>query len=218
MPLELVGANVVVVAQQFNPSVFSQLWLVKNHILEEGDFRDGCLFSDDVAKIESRQFGLLVVPPQLQFRPTLSDEGESDIVAGVVGRIVRTIPHTPYKAIGLNFVWHVWSDDGDMHQLSRSLFFASNSSLLSDFADAKDVMFGGYASRDFGECRLRLDMKPIFNQVNGEPEGRMQFSFNFQVDHLDSPDVEAVSVMERHLQSWCELREESNRIVSLSLE
>ena len=122
MPAELVASNVVVVARQFNPSVFSNLWLVRNGIISESEFMPGCMYSDQVAKMETVRFGLLVIPPQLQLQPRVGRNEEGELVATTVGRIVNLLPHTPYVATGLNFVWHVWPDDGDISRFSKSLF------------------------------------------------------------------------------------------------
>ena len=41
MPSELVNSNVVIAAQQFNPSVFSQIWLFRNNIVREDELLEG---------------------------------------------------------------------------------------------------------------------------------------------------------------------------------
>ena len=58
MPMhrELIGSSVVVVAQNFNPSVTSQLWLVRNGVVPEGDFLPGCIFTDLLVQVRTRRF------------------------------------------------------------------------------------------------------------------------------------------------------------------
>jgi hypothetical protein len=212
MPYTLVGSNVVIVARQFNPSVFSQLWLVRNGIVSEGDFVVGSLYSDEVAKIETRRFGLLVIPPQLQFQPRVAVEEEAQLVAGTVGAIIRTLPHTPYAAAGMNFAWHVWSEDGDMHRLSQALFLRPDGPFSEVFGDCDDAMFGGYFSKDVLGCRLRLDVKPVdFPSGAGLVQQRLQLAFNFQVGPFGG---DAVPVIDEHLHRWEQLKEESLRIVT----
>ncbi len=212
MPNQCVGANVVIVARQFNPSVFSQLWLVRNGIVGEEEFSAGCLFSDDVAKIESRDFGLLVIPPQLQFHPRVAAECEADLVLGKMGAIVQTLPHTPYLAVGLNFVWHVWPEDGDLHASSRSLFLRRSGPFFDVFGDAEDTLFGAYVSKAVLGCRLRLDVKPIDFPLEGQNSHRLLFAFNFQ---LDVPQDNPIPAIEGHLRLWTEARDEACRIVNL---
>src|SRR3954452_10956137 len=106
MSIQLAGSNVIIAARQFNPTVFSQLWLVRNELLAEEDFGPGYLFSEAVVQMATPQFLMLVVPSQLQFSPTDQVEDQQALIRGKVGRIVERLPHTPYVAVGLNFVWH----------------------------------------------------------------------------------------------------------------
>ena len=212
MPSQCFGANVVVVARQFNPSVFSQLWLVRNRIVGEDEFIGQCLFSDDVAKIETRDFGLLVIPPQLQFHPRVPTEREADIVTEKLGTIVRTLPHVPYLAVGLNFVWHVWQEHEDMHAFSQSLFLRPSGPFFDVFGDAEDALFGAYVNKAVLGCRLRLDVKPIDFPPDDRNVRRLLFAFNFQ---LEVPQDNPIPAIEGHLGLWAQARDEALRIVNL---
>ncbi|MHC4400542.1 MAG: hypothetical protein ACYTG0_12775 [Planctomycetota bacterium] len=211
MPIELAGSNLVVTAHHFNPSIFSQLWLARNGVLGEDEFSPGCLFSDQVANVESLGFGLLVVPPQMQFVPRVSPDCQGDLVRDKVGTIVRALPHTPYTAIGLNFLWHAVPEDGDVAALTRVLFFTPDRGICQLF-DADDARFGAYFSRDALGCRLKLDVKPISRQREDGRRELVQFAFNF---HLDVPrdENQVIAAIERHLGIWDEARAEATRIV-----
>jgi len=213
MTLKLVGANVVIVAQQFNPSIISQLWLVRNGLLQEDDFRPGCVFSDMVAQVNASQFRMLVVPDQCQFSPAVPSDQEQALVVDKVGMIARSLPHTPFRAIGLNFLWHLDPADHDVRSVSRDLFFVANSPLYEEFA-VQDARFGAYMSKDAFGGRLKLDVKPLTIQHEGRDEERIQFAFNF---HLDLGNLEdPVGSIEESLHRWNEVREGSSRIVHLT--
>jgi len=211
MPIELARSNLVIAAHQFNPSIFSQLWLVRNGIVREDEFSPGCLFSDQAVNVECEHFALLVVPPQMQFAPKVPPESEAELVEQKVGAIVRALPHTPYSAIGLNFIWHVEPEDGDVGAMTRALFFNADRSTCQVF-DAEDARFGAYFSRDLFGCRLKLDVKPIIRQTGDERREVVQFAFNF---HLDVPQEtdEIVAAIERQLGIWDDARDEAARIV-----
>ncbi|MGO8744571.1 MAG: hypothetical protein ACLQNE_01150 [Thermoguttaceae bacterium] len=210
MPAELVASSVVVVARQFNPSVFSNLWLVRNGIAGESEFLPGCMYSDQVAKMETVRFGLLVIPPQLQLQPRVGRNEEGELVATTVGRIVKLLPHIPYVATGLNFVWHVWPDDGDISRFSKSLFMRRHGPFQAVFGNAPDALFGGYFSMDVLDCRLRLDVKPVDLPSETGSIRRLLFGFNYQADVPTEGDIHAI---ERHLGNWELLKAESDRIV-----
>ena len=213
MTTDLAISNVVVAAHQFNPSIFKQLWLIKNGIVDEDDFGDGCLFSDPVVNVQSARFGLLVIPPQLQFVPKVPPAEQEQLIVEKVGAVVQALPHTPYTAVGLNFSWHLRPEDGDIPALTRQLFHVPKKPLFRLF-ESEDSRFGGYFSRDILGCRLKLDIKPILLPPK-EEEGKrevLQFAFNF---HLDiPPDCEdAVTCIKRQLDHWNEARDEATQVV-----
>lgn len=211
MSLELVGSNTVIVAQQFNPSVMSQLWLVRNGLLNDDDFLPGCVFTDMLVQVRSREFQLVVVPPQCQFSPSVEVEREQEVIVAKVGSIVRTLPHTPYRGIGLNFVWHLVPDDGDVRSTSRALFFREDGPFHQDFTD-ENSRFGAYMSKDALGVRMKIDAKPIIvNQHQKDERELIQFACNFHTDI--APDDDGVAKIEQVLGRWNEAREESSRIV-----
>ena len=211
MSLELVGSNTLVVAQQFNPTILSQSWLSRNGILAEVDFRKGCIFTDMAVQVEADEFHLLVVPPQCQFTPRVEVERQQRLVVDKVGRIVRYLPHTPYRAVGLNFTWHLTPEDGDTPAASRRLFFMESGPLHKEFVDA-NPRYGAYMSKDVFGVRMKLDAKPLILNVGEEDERELlQFSFNFHKDvwKEESP----VDCIEETLQKWDEAHSEALRIV-----
>ena len=204
MRRELVGSSVVVVAQNFNPSVTSQLWLVRNGVVSEGDFLPGCIFTDLLVQVRTRRFSLLFTPEQFQLVPAPGEEDSPALLEETIGRIVETLPHTPYRALGLNFTWHVIPEDGDVAELSRRLFFTAGRPLFRDF-DVPDASFGTYLSRDLLGFRLKLDVKPVTVPASTAAANRLQLLYNF---HADLPEgEEAVARLRHHLRRWGEAAE-----------
>jgi hypothetical protein len=212
MQRELVGSSVVIVAQNFNPSVTSQLWLVRNGVVPEADFLPGCIFTDLLVQVRTRRFSLLFTPEQFQFVPALGEENPRDLMLETIGRIVETLPHTPYRALGLNFTWHLTPDGGDITALSRRLFFIPGRPLFRDF-DVPDASFGAYLSRDLFGFRLKLDVKPVAVPPSGtEAAQRLQLLYNF---HADLPEGEqAVARLQQHMRRWGEAAETAGRSVA----
>jgi hypothetical protein len=212
MHRELVGSSVVVVAQNFNPSVTSHLWLVRNGVVPEGDFLPGCIFTDLLVQVRARRFSLLFTPEQFQFVPSIGEENPHALMQETIGRIVETLPHTPYRALGLNFTWHLIPGGGDVAALSRRLFFVPGRPLFRDF-DVPDASFGSYLSRDLLGFRLKLDVKPVtVPPSTTEPVQRLQLLYNF---HADLPEGEqAVARLQEHLCQWGEAAETAHRSVA----
>lgn len=216
MESQLVNANVVVAARQFNPTIFDQLWLLKNGIALPEDFKGGESFilTPPFVQFRSSKFVLLVMPEQLQFVPNPISDESGMLVAEKVGAIVRLLPQTPYVAAGLNFVWHLVPEPSDYNGFCKALFFRSNP-LFASF-DTEDARFGGYLSRDVLGARLKLDIKPTKVAVTPgrQTQEILQFTFNYNVD-LGRPN--AVEKIEQTLSRWNDARDYAQQTVS-SLE
>ena len=210
MSFELVASNAVIAARQFNPSIIGQIWLVRNGILKEDDFLPGCLYTDAVVQVKSREFDLMVIPQQCQFAPKVDRAQEQGLLVDKVGTIARSLPHTPYRAIGLNFTWHLIPKADDIHSILRGLFFKEDGPLHREF-DIENARYGAYMSKDAWGGRLKLDVKPITVDSDEEKMEKIQFAFNFNMDVVGKEDP--VACIEQVLQQWNNVHDESSRIV-----
>ncbi|MBU0652030.1 MAG: hypothetical protein KKG96_04030 [Proteobacteria bacterium] len=197
-------ANVVIIARQFNPSIISQYWLIKNGIFTEEEILPDSIFSPVIANVHSRDCQVLVLPEQLQFTSTLADPAAQELLISKLGKIVQALPHTPFVAAGLNFSWQVYDEDvASNAALGRKLFFRDDS-LLYKFFDVDDARFGSYMSRDILGCRLKLDIKPV---TVPRPEGtsnRLHFGFNFHLQLTEDDKAESILKL---FQKWDEAKE-----------
>ncbi len=209
MPWTKVGSTAVVVAQQFNPSIITQRWLERNRILADDDFQDGSLYSDVVVQVRSRPFQMLVVPDQLQIVPSVPPDQEQAELLRSLAKIVAELPHTPYRGLGLNFIWHLTPSDGDIARLSREMFYIPDRPLQRHFVE-ENCHYGGYFSKDLYGFRLKLDIKPLIVQlIGGRTENRLHFGFNYHCDLGEG----AVQQIEEGLRHWDDARRYAERII-----
>ncbi len=119
---EILNSAIVVIGD-FNPSIFSPDWLERNELIGEGDAvvaREGgsgrkLLVSHQVTNYETDWFTLQVLENQfsLTSRGVLSPAFK-DLAVG----IFQLVPHTPVKAVGLNFIAQFKFDTQDkQHQV-----------------------------------------------------------------------------------------------------
>ena len=209
MPWMQEGSAAVVVARRFNVTAAREHWLVKQGIIGENDLLEGALFSDTVVQAPTSRFVLLFLPDQLQFVPTVSSDEEQPIILEKLGKIVGTLPHVPYKALGLNFNWLFRPADGDTARVTREMFFVQDRPLFSIFS-GQDARFGGYLSKDHGEFRLKLHVTPTTLPQEAGEEHCVRFAFNF---HRDVEGDDAAADILRCLARWDELRTEVGRII-----
>ncbi len=204
MKMEMDQANVVIIAMQFNPSIISQYWLIKNGIFTEEEIQPDSVFTPVVANVISKGFQVLVVPQQLQFMSKLADQSGQELLISKLGKIVRALPHTPFVAVGLNFSWQVYDeDDASNAVLGRKLFFRDDGPLYK-FFDVNDAHFGSYMSRNILGCRLKLDIKPVTVPCPGGVTNRLNFGFNFHLDLTEDDKAESILNL---FQKWDKAKE-----------
>lgn len=201
METTLVSSNVVVIATAFNPSVVRESFLHAIGVVTPKSILAGFVFSEQVVNVPTKRFNILVVPQQLQVVPVERADAH-EVVRTVVPAIVKALPHTPYVAAGINFVWHLSPTDETLEQATRRLFGAQAGPLADVFA-AEDACFGFFASKDLAGVRLKADIKPIHVKAPGMPrrEG-IQCAFNF---HVDLTEADAAAEVSALCARWREL-------------
>ena len=204
MKMEMSPANVVIIAKQFNPSIISQYWLIKNGIFTEEEIQPDSIFSPVIANVLAKDCQIMVLPEQLQFMSKLSDHSGQELLISKLGKIVQALPHTPYVAVGLNYSWQVYDeDDASNAALGRKLFFRDDSPLYK-FFDVDDARFGSYMSSNTLGCRLKLDIKPVTVPCPGGVADRLNFGFNFHLQLTEDDKAESILNL---FQKWDKAKE-----------
>jgi len=207
--IQLVDSNIVINAYEFNLSIINNVWLYKNKIFTEDELK-GQKSLPILVEVRTKNFNLNLVPNRLKFSIKPGYQEPNELLTSIVAKIVKLLPHTPYSASGLNFIYHVIPEDKNIVKLSRSLFFQANSKLMQNF-DSEDARFGSYFSKDVIGTRLKLDVKPITVMATGKEEDRLQFAFNF---HINFSSNNALDRILNLISKWDEAKNLSDQIMN----
>jgi hypothetical protein len=207
MPVLLKAHNVILFAQAFNPSIVSPLWLHKHKIVDEVEFRsERCFYTPQIVRVETPEFEFLVIPDRLQFNPNIQSASAA-LVERVVGTFVRTLPHTPYSAVGFNFLWSIAPPDGvSLESLTRRLFFCVDAPYASE-VDSGGSLFGGVFIKSALGGTIKIEAQPQRDPLGGN--GFLGIAINY---HFDLAGDQSVERLTRALARWQELRDDSARI------
>ena len=204
--------SAVIAATNLNPSIFSQLWLIKEQIFKEEDFLSltNQAFTPLAAQFQNENIEFLVIPERIQITLRKVDEASrskfSEFLTGIIGKVVEKLPHTPYKAIGFNMDWRIGKFDSEVFGRSnRNIFLKSEKSFLGENFKEPNSRFGSYLSKDFGMGRLRLTITPLrFTPKDGQaPFEGLNLNFNFNLDLLGE-DKERIKKIHDYIHSWNE--------------
>ena len=183
--INLVGQNIVLVAQNLNPTIFSQLWLVRNKVFQEDDFNgQNFIFTPAAVNIDTADLNFLVMPERLQVAMKSDDMSKATTKLETT---VSSLPHTPYRAVGFNFDWASEPRDAAKYGKDVRNMFLADGNPLRSFFSPEDARFGSYMSVNKFDMRLKLDIKPSIVIKNDKPIEVLLMNFNYHKD-IDQAD------------------------------
>lgn len=210
---ELKIASVVVVARNFNPSIFTQQWLISKNVIEDRTDDGQQIFTPQFVHITNNNFHLTVLPEQLIFE--VINSPKETFVACVIEKlipIVNALNETPFAAVGINFQWHMTDSEQTVTIISKRLFDKGDG-IYSEFNTA-DARYGAYMSKNFLNARLKLDIKPFTEQQQNDGNSPQEFimsAFNF---HKDLFSLEKQKELLEMIQNSKLFLDESEKIVN----
>jgi len=209
-------AGIVLTAQTFNPSMFTETWLTQNGLIPADAFVGVRIFSPEVAQFQTADLHVLVIPPKMQITFGIrGDAGGADIPQRIATRTVELLPHTPYQGLGLNFEFFVAQPEGqDFNSYNRVLLGDGDYRLLREFS-VPDAKFGRYFSKKHGDARLKLNITPV--RAGPASKDFLHFSFNFHHDVTELAPEDRVQKLKQFIAEWSSLRQYAQCLVDLGM-
>jgi hypothetical protein len=206
--IETVGEIVVLVANQFNLSIFNQYWLIKNGIIDQKDLKSGYSFTPIFNQIKTEDYLLTITPDRLQLDVfPISEINRPTLIESKIGKIIEKLPHTPYTGLGLNFIYLITPNVENFSEYLRLLFLNPESPLGKKFNDGKPK-YGGYFSKDYLDFRIRLNVKPV---VDKDKEiDKIHFDFNFHLNIKGEADLQYLT---EHIKKWDALKDFAEDVI-----
>lgn len=169
-----IGANLVIIASNYNPSIVSKDWLRQKEIFPGpvSNFFHVPVF----ALIENDDFSLTVDEARLQVtikRVTVDNLNEMTRIAE---RFVEILPETPYKGIGMNYQYDVPEEKCDLDAV-----LSPDSAKLSDLLSS-EYELGATLKFKYGEFVTTLTIQP---SVGKQHQFRLSFNFHSNTASAD---------------------------------
>lgn len=184
MEVKLVRADIVILASAHNPSIIAPDWLKANSLIAEEpkDFMHTPAFS----AFESESFVLIVDPQRLQVIAKKYDAETLKSLYGIAKNYIKLLPHIPYKALGINFVWTVHPDEGSCPSSIRVTLNRGN---LESIFEGHDLNYGGIVYAKKAPYTLKLIVEP-------KPEHGFIYNFNYHHELTDLSTNGIVALIE----------------------
>ncbi|MFQ5736897.1 MAG: hypothetical protein ACE5GY_08560 [Thermodesulfobacteriota bacterium] len=205
---------IIVTAQSFNPSIFTETWLDRHKIISVDSLDGPRVSTPQAAVFQTKEVALAIEPSKMQVSfSTHKTDSDFDTSLKIPLRIVELLPHTPYLALGLNFNVFVKPPEGqDFLSYNKSLLGTGDYKLLREFS-VEDARFGRYFSKDYGEARLKLDIKPV--KAGPENKDMIAFLFNFHFEVSEVDVSERWKKLVEYIGNWNSFREYATSLVEV---
>ena len=207
-------STIVIVAQSFNPSIFTEDWLARNGIISLDKLEGVRIFSPQIAQFQTAEVQIAVTPPTMQITlNTQNPKVDIHMHQHIAIKTATLLPHTPFQAVGLNFEYFVAPPpELDFRRYNNKLHGTGDYKLFDEFK-SNDAKFGRYFSKDYGDARLKLNIFPV--QATKEKKDLLRFSFNF---HHDLEKIDFQNRAKKIIQligTWESLYKYSNKLVEI---
>ncbi len=213
------NSSVVITAQDVNISIFKPWWLLKEGIFNESEVAGEVVVTPVTVQIRTEHYEFAVLPNRVQMTCPRNYPDAQKNIDRILGGVARTLPHTPYSAVGLNF-HYLARPEGTYGTWNRRWFTGEFTGSVCSKDDIA-ARFGSYFSMDTLGTRLKVNITPVtagqgiekFCDDWGIGEELLKFDFNFHVDVV-SGNAAAECVVET-VSKWTKALEKSKEIVDM---
>jgi hypothetical protein len=173
MALELTQQTIVILANQFNPSIFREAWLERTGVFNQGELTGNVVYTPMFCQVLG-DVTFLVVNDRAQFMTSRTDGGRMAERSMV---IVDELPQTLYSAIGVNFIWTFVPDGRSVADVSARLFLSPVYQLF----DAATI-FGLDGRSVSGAATLHTTITPSQDKFD------IKFNYHFELSQNNTVD------------------------------
>ena len=193
MDISLIGANIVVLAKNHNPSIISKEWLSQKEIID-GDFVN-FTHTPAFSIVETEFFSLVVDPDRLQLTIKSDIQNNVDTLEQSILTYVQALPEVPYSAIGFNFVYNLVSKKA----IIKDIFNPSDEKFKKLFTENYQV--GGIIKFNHDGFLVTISLQPNnTNNVNNE----IKADFNFHYLLGDSSEISDAILKHKQMKETSE--------------
>ena len=200
MPLEIVNANVVLLATH-TPAIITEDWVEKKQIITEKHLNTVNL--PTISIFESQNYLLTVEPMRLKLssKKVVNKNILKDIAEGIL-KYVENFAGLNYRAFGLNYEWVRTLEQNEKYTVNTSITYKSEVNVEDAFSGYAKIHLGSIIYVEKPPYVLRLVIEPIKNGIK----------YNFNYHH----EVKGMSVkeMKKHLSTFIDKFEESKSIIA----
>ncbi len=179
--MKCLRADLVVLANSHNPSILSPDWLRKHCDFDEEPAQ--FVHTPDFSMFDSSEVQIILDQARMQIVCKRFDPDLLDTISAIARRYVENLPHIPYVAIGINFIWQCKGLEVGKSDISVSFWGKPVPTSLHDY----ETFCGGIVYGKHEDHRMKLTVEvPSSKEIS--------FNFNFHYEVKGKTIAEIVSI------------------------
>ena len=198
--LKLRKVSIIILAQAHNPSIISPDWVRKVLLVKEAP--SNFVHTPPFSLFDSASFLLTVDIGRLELVPKVLDEEHISTCGQVANAYFRTLPHIPYRSLGLNYIWE-YSCEPSGKPLPRVKLVIDDLNLIRVF-NGRSIKYGG---------SVRVEFKPFVLTMKIDYEDDRTIVFNYNFSYV----IETARKAANMTKSLLSLKSRSQEITELML-
>lgn len=206
MNVQFMGATVVILAQNHNPSIASKDWLLARDILSESPVN--FVHMPVLSQFESENFNLVVEENRWQLRAKNTSSDTIEQLPKVAHKYIEALPETVYTAVGTNWDWRVKNVSVDLIDYAQQLFVPAGGN-LSQIARRPNFTIN---------VTIAFDEQPFRVQatLNANPKERheLRWRINYQKDVKGAESADRLPQIEEALKKFDSLQKQSRELIN----
>lgn len=178
MPFVFNSVSIAVLATNHNPGILSHSFLRSNNIVAF-DSPKNFVHTPVFSMLQYENSIMLKVDEQRLDFSDVTSNVEATPIIDIARKYIETLPYTPFKALGLNFIGTIIiKDESDLNSF-LSVFFKPKAEVMNRIG-IENINLGVKLIYyvDIAKCTLNLD--PVSDSLN------LQVSYNYHIDRGDS--------------------------------
>lgn len=174
---DLKEASIVLLAQNFNPSIFNPHWLITKGVIKEENIKfEQSSFTPKEVRILTDTFEMIVLQDRLLINYLPNEEVMEAVIQNLMHHIFNLLPEVPYMAMGINFKWEININNQYFSTLNKRLLNEENPFLK--YFPSENSLYGINLNNQFLDSLQNFTLQPFINETQSGVVGIFNYHFD----------------------------------------
>ena len=165
------GANIVILAKNYNPSIATKDWLDRKGVIKEAAVIN-FVHTPPFSLVETNDFSLVVDLNRLQISVKKINSDNIETLPKIVEAYTNNLPETPCKTIGFNFSYSIAGERN-----IKDILCLDEEKIANIYSD--DYRLGMTVHTKFRDFMMRITIQPSNGELTAE------FNFQFELSNFE---------------------------------